>query len=317
MDFVGAVPSATFAVLLRTDEAATAFKVSGLGLAESAVGMDVGRGLLVSAVDDTAIAKWARQAKGADLIRRLTLADLKAELDLDAEFYDSISIEVSIDAKRREHEMLVAKVKGVESVVVRAILDPGFLSRARVLTITFVVEDGEWVVVKYVITQYATTSVDITSQDPVVFLVSDYEEAGDKKFERCRRDVAECKVTGGKGEEVWVKERVENSDEDFDAVTKKLTEMVGNYSNVVGGIAGGALNVVDRKFPRGARARQQSAPPRRDAKGAAGGGRLDSSVGDRLLKMFQTPAAEAEDEGSNLALAPAPVDADSFLDEEE
>lgn len=291
MEFTKEVPEATLAVLLKSDEAADAF--DGSGLAESAVAMPVGRGLLVSAVDDTAIAKWAgqvKQVKGVEIIRRLTLADLKAELDAEAEYYDSISIEVHIDAKRRVHEMLVAKVKGVESIVVRVILDPGFMSRARVLAVTLTVEDGEWVVAKYTGTQYSTSVDGVTSQDdPAVFLVSDYEEAGEKKFEQCRRDVAEWKVTGGKGESAWVEERVESSDEDFDTVTKKLTEMVGNYSNVVAGIAGGVVNVVDRKFPRG-RARQQSAPPRRDAKGAAGGGRIDQSVGARLLAKFQPPA---------------------------
>jgi len=258
---------AKFGFLLTSEEAVedmVAF-VKANGWTEEVAAVTPGKcgnQLMLSASDEEVLAglmSYASELKDAEVIRRLTLEDLAESLE-EMGGYEWVSMEKARDSKKREFPILLCKIADGR-LTVRQIIDHGIRKHARVLAITLSGDDGPWTVDSYVITQYETGVDGIEAGDEASFLVADYEQSeGDdderSKFDRTRDAVIDYRITGGKGPEKWIAERVEAAKKSgMDANSAEvqarddLNDAYGKFSPVLHAMSKMAVELADTIFP--------------------------------------------------------------------
>lgn len=264
-EFLAAVNHGTLAVMLRKENAVNAMAdvITEHNFTDQVVYMDVRhQGLLVSSGNQTVVESLvnaAKNIKGAEVIRRLTLEDIAKKI---REFYDETKLITVPGRGDRQYQALLSKSSN--RVTVHTILDPGMRKEARVLAITLMLDYGRWMVANYTVQQYRTSLEGVQEEgEPANFLVSDFEEQeyeADNRtaLERCRDAVVEYKITGGKGEEVWVNNLIdaliaqgkyEDKASANDEVQQMLVESSSSTGKMIFGITGMAISVVNANYP--------------------------------------------------------------------
>lgn len=267
--FIEQVGGAKFAIMLKTTPVveAVAEMIKAGKIGEKIVSTTVDRqGLLISSADAKALKALleivADVGDGAEVIWRLTLEKLCEEL---ADNYQECQVLSVKDRSDRNHEILLAK--NGHKVTARMIIDPGIRKNVRVLAICLVPGSYQkYEVEAYAIHQFsAVSNMDehIEVGDAPQFVVYDYDEEefdGDNRspFERCRDAVVMNKITGGAGDEKWVKDRAnalikngqaKNQADSLDQAESVLNKSYEQFARALYAMTGTSISAAATVYP--------------------------------------------------------------------
>ncbi|MFA6526256.1 MAG: hypothetical protein WCT26_02470 [Candidatus Buchananbacteria bacterium] len=225
------------------------------GIGDSLVALDLGNSLIVSSPDVENVERLMALAKGINGVETCRALTPQSLVKMSDGKSGIVCIEQMLDTQNVAHPVVVRK--NGNQIAVSEVRDLGLRRAVRVVVYRYQAVNGKWCLESVEVLQHTlrTDGFKSTPEGTKCFVVADYN--GEDPVKSCLQDVAEFIVTGGSGEEVWVKSYAEHKRVDVETATAVLVKKTDGAARGLGFALRHKGYHLNRLFPQQSQQRER------------------------------------------------------------